>query len=276
MKVLPTGLANHYAQGTTTLAFALKLVRLDGQVFGFTSSTENMIFDGVLYSATQGLSVSSLEFNAGFAVDNLELTTLDDGTLFIKNEVIGGTWRNCGFTILRYNFMDLSDGFETIMVGTVGDLTMKQGVVTVELRGLQAPLQQTIGCVVSATCRARLGDTLCTVDLAPMTFTGSVSTLINRRQFTCSSFVQAENFFTEGSVRFTSGNCSGVVAKIKYSNGVDITLQLPTPTDFLVGDTFTAIAGCQKRFVEDCNGKFSNALNFQGEPHIPGIDGITS
>ena len=276
MKSLPTGLATHYAQGTTTLAYALKLVRIDEEVFGFTSSTENMIYEDVLYSAVQGLSVSSLEFNSGFAVDNLELTTLDDGTLFIKNEVIGGTWRNCAFTILRYNFIDLNDGVETVMVGTVGDITMKQGMVTVELRGLQAALQQTLGCVVSATCRARLGDSLCTVNLSPYTLTGTVSSVVNRRQFNCTSFTQAEDYFTEGSVRFTSGSCKDVVAKVKYSNGAAMTLQLPTPVDFSIGDTFTAIAGCQKRFAEDCTTKFANSLNFQGEPHIPGIDGITS
>lgn len=276
MKTLPTGLASHYAQGTTTLAYALKLERIDLEVFGFTSSTENMMLEGVLFSSTQGLSVSSLEFNDGFAVDNLELTTLDDGTLFIKNEVIGGIWRNCVFTILRYNFMNLDDGFETIMVGTIGDITMKQGLVTVELRGLQAALQQTLGIVVSATCRARLGDSLCTVDLAPYTATGVVTTVGNRRQFTCSSLAQVEHYFTDGSVRFTSGNCAGIVGKVKYSNGTAITLQLPAAADFAAGDTFTAIAGCQKRFAEDCTTRFANALNFQGEPHIPGIDGITS
>jgi hypothetical protein len=32
--------------------------------------------------------------HSGFAVDNLELTTLDDGSLFQRDEVVAGVWRN--------------------------------------------------------------------------------------------------------------------------------------------------------------------------------------
>jgi len=37
------------------------------------------------------------------------------------------------------------------------------------------------------------------------------------------------------------------------------------------GDTFTVTAGCDKRFAT-CNGRFNNAVNFRGFPHIPGND----
>src|SRR5213076_1007453 len=42
----------------------------------------------------------------------------------------------------------------------------------------------------------------------------------------------------------------------------------PAPS---VPDNFTVYAGCQKRFYEDCIGKFGNALNFRGFPHLPGV-----
>jgi len=38
------------------------------------------------------------------------------------------------------------------------------------------------------------------------------------------------------------------------------------------GDTYTASAGCRKRFDTDCKTKFSNVVNFRGEPHVPGND----
>ncbi len=46
--------------------------------------------------------------------------------------------------------------------------------------------------------------------------------------------------------------------------------------DIQVGDTFDVIAGCRKRLTEDCKVKFNNVLNFQGEPHLPGIDRLTA
>ncbi len=275
MKTVTTALANHYASGSTSIAYLLRLIRPDGQVHGFTSALDSVQIDGVLYSSAQGLDVSSLSLTAGLAVDNLEMTTLDDGSLFKQNEVFGGVWRNTRFTIARYNFASPSDGLEVLMAGTIGEVTISDGYVRLELRGLQAPLQQTIGQVVSITCRARLGDALCRVDLAPLTFSGTVSTVANRREFTSTSLSQAEHFFTEGRLTFTSGPCQGFSHKVKYSSGANVQLQLPTPSDFAVGDTFTIVAGCRKRFTEDCTNRFANALNFQGEPHIPGVDGIT-
>jgi uncharacterized phage protein (TIGR02218 family) len=52
------------------------------------------------------------------------------------------------------------------------------------------------------------------------------------------------------------------------------TLSLPMLSAISAGHTFSVIAGCQKR-LEDCRDKFSNVLNFQGEPHLPGIDQLT-
>ena len=53
------------------------------------------------------------------------------------------------------------------------------------------------------------------------------------------------------------------------------TLTLPFPFDAAIGDTYSAIAGCRKRLTEDCKTRFANVLNFQGEPHLPGIDLLT-
>jgi uncharacterized phage protein (TIGR02218 family) len=276
MKTLPTGLAAHYASGTTSLAYALRLLRNDGKSYGFTSASQDMEYDGLQYTATQGLLVSDLETQAGFGVDNLELNTLDDGSLFHKNEVFGGVWRNCKFWIYRYNYLNLADGYETLFVGTLGDITMELGSVKVELRGLQAAFQQSIGAIVSANCRARLGDALCRVDLAPLTASGMVTSVTNRRLFEVLAFTQAEHYFTEGMVTFTSGACKGVSAKVKYSNGSHLELQLPLPTDISPADTLIAVPGCRKRHLEDCKQRFNNSINFQGEPHLPGIDAIVS
>lgn len=275
MKTITNTLATHYASGSTSIAYLLRLIRTDGQVYGFTSAIDGLELEGVVYSSAQGLDVSSLTLAAGLSVDNLEMTTLDDGSLFKQNEVFGGVWRNTRFTIARYNFASPSDGVEILMEGTIGEVTISDGYVRLEMRGLQAALQQTIGQVVSITCRARLGDALCRVDLAPLTFTGTVSTVANRREFTSTSLSQAEQYFTEGRLTFTSGPCKGFSHKVKYSSGASVQLQLPTPTDFAVGDTFTIVAGCRKRFTEDCTNRFANALNFQGEPHLPGVDGIS-
>jgi len=274
VKTLPTSLAAHVASGTTTLADLLKITRKDGAVYAFTSAGDDVTIGGVTYIASQGLDISSLEVSAGLAVDNLELTTLDDGSTFTRLDVLSGKWRNAAFTISRYNWASPSDGIEVRMVGTIGEVHLKRGSIVAELRGLQQALQQPIGSVTSKTCRARLGDALCTKSLTAFTFTGSVTTATSAQVFTASALTQAADFFAEGILTWTGGPSSGLAVKVKGFTGGVFTLSLPMLSAVVLGDTFSVIAGCQKR-LEDCRDKFNNVLNFQGEPHLPGIDQMT-
>jgi len=275
LKTLPSALATHVALGTTTLAHILKITRLDGQVFAFTSADEDVTISGVAYLSTPGLDVSSVAVSSGLNVDNLELTTLDDGTTFNKVDVLGGVWRNAAFVISRYNFNSPADGVETLMAGTVGEVQLKRGSIVAELRGLQQYLQQSVGSVTSKTCRARLGDSLCTVALAGYTVTGSVTSVTNNQIFTDTAATQAADWFAEGVLTFTSGNCTGLQQKVKAFSAGQFTLSLPMLQNILMGDTYTVYAGCRKRLAEDCAGKFNNVINFQGEPHLPGVDQLS-
>ena len=275
MKTLATALATHVAGGTTTLADLLLITRTDATVFAFTSAAYDVTISSQLYTSAQGLDISSIELAAGFAVDNLELTTLDDGTLFTKNDVLAGVWRNAAFTISRYNWASPTDGVDVRMTGTIGNVQLHRGYVVCELRGLQQYLQQPIGSLTSKTCRARLGDSLCTKVLTSFTVTGSVTAVTSKQVFTDSTKAQAAEYFAEGILTWTGGVNSGLSQKVKTFTGGVFTLSLPMIQTISTSDTFSVIAGCQKR-LEDCVDKFDNVLNFQGEPHLPGIDQLTA
>lgn len=276
MRTIPIALASHMAQGSTTLANLLKVTRRDGEVYAFTSSASDLLIDGVHYRSGPGLDISGIVAAAGLAVDNLELTTLDDGTTFTREDVLTGKWRNAAFTIGRCNFRSVSDGVEIRMAGTIGNVALREGHVVAELRGLQQILQQPIGAVTSKTCRARLGDDLCTVNLASWTHSATVTSVTNNQQFTASGLTQADDYFGEGILTWTSGPSTGLPYKVKlHSTGGVLTLLLPTLLTVEVGHGFDIVAGCRKR-REDCRDKFANILNMQAEPDLPGIDALTS
>ncbi len=275
MKTLPSALASHMAGGTTTLADLLKITRNDAAVYAFTSASDDVEISGVTYLSAQGLDISSIEVSAGLAVDNLELTTLDDGTTFTQLDVLAGKWNNAAFVISRYNWASPSDGVEVRMVGTIGQVRLLNGRVVAELRGLQQALQQPMGSVTSKTCRARLGDALCTKNLTSFTFTGSVTTATSNQVFTDSTKAQAAEYFEDGILTWTSGPNAGLSAKVKTFAGSVFTLSLPMLSAVAIGHTFSVVAGCKKRLT-DCSSKFSNVLNFQGEPHLPGLDKLTT
>jgi hypothetical protein len=81
-------------------------------------------------------------------------------------------------------------------------------------------------------------------------------------------------YFDYGKLTMTTGSSTGLSAEVKaYSPGT-ITLQLQLPRGAQAGDEYTLVAGCGKRFTEDCVVRFSNGINFRGEPHLPGMDQV--
>lgn len=275
MKSIPSALNAHYAGGTTSVSYLLLVTRTDGEVFAFTSATESVTINGVEYLASPGLDVTSVVTSSGLAVDNLELSTINDGEVFVLGEVLSGIWNNAAFTISKYNARSSGDGVEVILTGTIGGVQVHEDKVVAELRGLQQALQQTVGSVTSKTCRYRLGDSRCTKDLTSFTHNATVTGVTSQQVFTASGLGQASDYFGAGQLDWLTGNNAGLSVLVKsFAAGV-ITLNLPMYMEVEVGDTFTIIAGCRKRLAEDCAAKFNNVLNFGGEPHLPGIDAMT-
>lgn len=288
MKIIPAALQAHYNSGNTTVAHAILIARTDGQLYGFTSHDLSFTMDitswgyaeqtQFVFDASQGLEASSIVTTAGLGVDNLELTTLNDGSLFTTDDILQGRWRNADFRIFRYNWsanpITITNDVETLIRGTFGEITLNKETVKLELRGLTQKLQQPIGSVSTKTCRARLGDIRCTKDLTDFTHTSIVSGVTSNSTFTAASLTQSADYFTEGILTWLTGNNAGVSEKIRsHATGGVFSFILPMVRQIQLGDTFTVVAGCNKT-LETCRDKFNNVLNFQGEPHRPMVDAL--
>lgn len=283
MKTLSTALEALYGSGAASIAYGLRITRSDGQTIAINSSASDVVIDGVTYSGDQGLSVSNVYSTAGLAVDSLELTTLDDGELFDPSDVRAGRWQNAEFVLFRFNWASPADGVEYLMAGTVGNVTQQTGTIRAELRGLQQYLQQPLGSVTSKTCRARLadqpspnGNNVCGLNPAAWTDALTITGITDARRIFTVTTARATDWFSEGLAAFSSGPNAGLKAKIKtHSAGGVLELLTPMQQDLAVGDTLSALAGCRKR-RSDCRDKFSNVINFQGEPDMPGVDALTA
>jgi len=274
-----------------TVATFWRIFRRDGSALGFTSHDRDVPLDAsawfagtaaLVLDSRQGLDFSGIVTTAGFQVDNMEITTLDDGTLFNRDDMLAGRWQNAEFYIFRHRWdvpAVIPNSVEVLYRGWFGQVVLNQNTVKAELRGLTQKLQQPVGIVSTKTCRARLGATTginrCMVDLTPWTHTRTVAAATDKRTFTASGTALADDYFGEGLVTFTSGANAGTTHRVRTYVGGVFTLQLPTVLAIAPGDTFTAVAGCRKRLMEDCKAKFNNVLNFQGEPHRPTFDDLT-
>lgn len=295
MKTFSTSLAASYASRGATLCLCMRVARRDGIVVAFTSCDIPVIVGGETYQPAAGFAFTSLVSSATTDVDNMTITIFPDETTYPAVDIIAGRWDRSPFWLFECDYTSNLSAGSPIGTGTRNDVNLlKRGWTgdadtirsanQFEFLGLKQSLQQGIGEVTSKTCKYRLGSTakpegLCLVNLTPFTKTYTVTAVDGispRRKFTCSSATETADWYMEGVATSDDGENAGYSQKIKaFAAGV-FTLSLEMPFDVGIGDTFTVVAGCQKRLAEDCLAKFNNVLNFGGEPHVPGADLLTA
>jgi len=273
MKPVPVGLAAHYAGGTTTLARCWKITRTDGVVFGFTSADADLRIDGVLYEAASGgFTPSAIDGTADLSVDGLDARGFIDSATITEPDLRAGLWDSAFVEIFEVNYRNPGAGVLTLRTGWLGQVKTTAADFVAELRGLTQKLQQTVGRSVAAGCDADLGDVRCKVSLAAWTVAGAITAVASPARFTDSSRTEDADHFGGGRLAWLTGANAGLHVEVKAFETGAFDLALPTPYPMAVGDTYSVYAGCRKRFTEDCVGKFANAVNFRGHPHVPGVD----
>lgn len=264
----------HLAGEVTELATCWRITRRDSVVLGFTDHPFDLTVAGVLYQSAIGYTATDVTTSGDLAVDNLSLTGFIDSPSLTEPDLIAGVWDFAEVEIFEVVTSNLAAGTRPLRRGRIGEVKLGRTVFEAELRGLSQAFTQQLCELTSPTCRANLGDARCKVALGPLTVTGTVTSVTNRRLWTDSARVEAAGYFTYGVVVWTSGANAGYSTEVKlHAAGGVMTLQLPMPYAVSVGDGYSLIPGCDK-LLSTCIGKFGNVVNFRGEPHLPGQDKV--
>jgi uncharacterized phage protein (TIGR02218 family) len=126
----------------------------------------------------------------------------------------------------------------------------------------------------SPECRASLGDKRCRVDMAGRVRIARVLGLEDERVVIVDAIEPVANAYGYGRLRWIGGRNSGLDSQVRASAGDRLTLREAPAFEPEAGDLVELREGCDRRF-ETCVGRFENAANFRGEPHLPGIDLLT-
>ncbi len=272
MKTISPQLKNHLTSEVTTLATCWKITRRDATVLGFTSHSAALIIDAIIYEAATGFTPSAIANSADLAVDNLEIEGMLSSDAIAEEDILAGLYDFAEIDIFQVNYADLSQGKLILRRGWLGEVRFSKSHFTAEVRGLTQRLAKTLGELYSPSCRAKLGDTRCKKLLGSFTISGAtVDSASDRQHFSDAALTQIAGYFNYGVVTFTSGANAGLSMEVKEYTPGKVTLVLPMPYTISAGDNYTIIAGCDKSF-DTCVAKFNNAINFRGEPHVPGID----
>lgn len=273
MQELSPAMQAHLQQEVTTLANCWQITRRDGVVQSFTDHAVDLWVDGACYSAATGMLPSAVTSQAGLAVDNLEIEGMLRDDAILESDLLAGIYDHAKLRIFMVNYTAPDAGQLHLKTGWLGEVTLRSGQFVVEVRGYNAALAQTIGEVYTAHCRAKLGDARCGKNLGAFTVSGTVTQLESPHAFVDSTRTEINGFFSYGLVSFTSGANAGHQIEVRDYRAGRFGLFLPLPHALQLGDSYTAVAGCDKRF-DTCVQRFANAVNFRGEPHVPGNDRI--
>lgn len=258
----------YLAGSVLTLATIWKFTAKAGAVVRLTNHTRDIVFGGQTYSSAPVVP-TEIERRLGLSPDNYELTIPYRAGEFEYSDIIAGLWRNARVEMRVVNYLDTALGHAQYTLGEITTLGVGHFACKPNIETLTHRLSQPIGDVYSPKCRVkRLGGPGCGVDLTTFTHTRNVVTPTNRRVFTVDGTAQADGYFSYGTALFTSGANADIEIEIRKNIGNTITLMLPLPFDLSAGDDVRLIAGCD-RTIDACRDKFSNAINFQGEPYAP-------
>jgi len=279
MKSLSPALQAHLDDGTTTLSWCWRIIRVDGVTLGFTDHDAVLTFDGTGFEPESGFAASEIRSGSDLSVDAQDAEGVLTSDRITETDIIDGRWDAAQVELWRVNWADTSQRV-LMRLGAVGQIRRGRMAFVAEVRSLAHVLNQTVGRAYQASCDAALGDARCGVDLEAAAFKGSgmVLATIRDRGFVASGLgAFATGWFASGTVKWTSGGSVGRRAEVMMhevaDTGVTITL-LEAPVRALgVGDGFVIRAGCDKR-LETCRDRFTNAVNFRGFPNIPGQDAV--
>jgi uncharacterized phage protein (TIGR02218 family) len=270
------GLASHIASRSHRLAWGMRVERADGDITGWTSHdrAKTVTIDSVdlVLEPTNAIDISSIVREIGLGVPTLEATVLELDATMTRADLLDGVWDGAKFYIFQYNWASPSDGLIDWLSGLFGSVTPRLGSFVIELRGLTQALHNDSTRVLQADCDFRFGDSRCTVNLAPHTYTGEVDAVTNQRVFTI-DLANPDDDFTEGEIEWLTGLNAGKRRKVMTHASQIVTLAEAAVRAIQVGDTFEIIRGCRKR-REDCI-DFANVLNYPGADLKPTRDDLS-
>lgn len=273
MKSLTSALQTHLEQEVTTLATCWKLTRKDGLVLGFTDHDRALHVSGVDYLAATGFTPTAIASSAALNVDNMDVEGMLSSGAITEADIMAGLYDHAEISVFQVNYEDTTMGTLPLRTGWLGEVEMKGGRFVAEVRGLAQRLSQRIGEFYSPTCRADFGDSRCKKNLATHTSFSSITSVTSRSILRDSARNEIAGFYSFGTLTMLSGANAGLSAEVKiYAPGV-FTLFMPFPYDVVAGSSYKVTQGCDKTF-ETCTVRFANAVNFRGEPHVPGTDRI--
>ena len=265
------------------MADLFRITLSNGQILRHTNADMPVVWDGQTYEAHKLIiKRGATRVAVGLDVDSntLEIAAEPDYRLEglqWSEAALGGALDGARVVIERIFFSDWATpvGAVVIFSGRVSDVSGSRSAVKVdvksdiELLNVSSPRN-----IYQAGCMRTLYDGGCKVNREKFTVNGRVTANSTTGTELACNLTQADGWFNQGVIKFTSGRNAGLSRTVKEHKGGRLSFALRLPFPPQSGDVFKIYPGCDKR-QETCGRKFNNIVHFRGFPYIPAADTIT-
>ena len=259
------------------LATCWKLARTDGVTYFFTDHDKELQLGlgGDVYTPVDGLRTTARQKQASLKPSNFEAGVVVDIDAISNDDLRSGLFRGAEMTEFVVDWHYAFAGYLTRTKYWIENYTFNGEAWEAQVSGLVHKFKSKIGDVYSRGCPYDLGDSLCQVDTDALGVAGEVAAIVSTvLEFDALADPGGEDdFWKYGILTWVTGANAGVQVEIDTYSASRFRLRIPTAHPIVIGDTFTAIPGCDKTLTQ-CREKFDNVINMGGFPHIPGNDQI--
>ncbi len=253
------------------LAWCWRIDRRDGVTVGLTTHDRALSIGGLSYRPEPGIRPSAIEQRRGIGGTTMDVEGALTSAAIGEADLRHGRWDGARLTLIVADWQQPEACWLVVAEGALGAVSSDGRGFSAELSSREPGLQAVVAPETSAECRAELGDAACRVALAAYRVRARVVAVSGHSVTVDVGLGEGEFLF--GSLRWLTGERRGLSVAVIGQAGSLLTLAVPGGAGD-VGARIELVAGCDKRLAT-CAGRFGNAVNFRGEPHLPGIDLLT-
>jgi uncharacterized phage protein (TIGR02218 family) len=261
----------------TQLVTLWRLTLTDGTVLRLTDCDTAIQADGFTWQPSGSTERSSVRLGTGLQAGNVDVSGIISAGVITEDDLRAGRYDHAKLHI-AIGFANAALPSIPLVAGRFGEISLDNSQYRVEVNDLGQALQASIGESTSAACRATFGDARCQASLATWRQTYTLASVPDARTLVLTAPITLPGgTYAQGLVELMSGPASGYRMEVKSwdAGARTLGLYLPLPVLPVAGNSVRVTAGCDKALAT-CKLVFANTVNFQGEPHVPGLDALAA
>ncbi|QIQ87695.1 DUF2163 domain-containing protein [Erythrobacter sp.] len=251
-----------------TAATFWRVYRVDGVTLGFTSHDRDLSFGGIRHQAAPGMVPAAIRLTADLSADSAEVEGVLSHDSIRAGDLAAGLFDRAAIEIGIVDWE--SRQWRTLYAGQLGRIESDSLSFAAELQSAKQVLERDIVPRTSPTCRAAFCGRGCGLSAYRFTSLQTLEALDlyhNRVRF---PGIETSKY-GDGQVRFLDGPQTGIVFGVVDAADEWLTLDRPLIQGTPPGTRAELREGCDHTLAT-CASRFGNAINFRGEPFLPGND----